>query len=153
MEPVTYVAHRWLMHGPGMTWHASHHRGNARLERRRDAPWPPLDGDGNPLVGLERNDRFPVVFAATTISAMSLGALVPRLRVLLPVGAGVTAYGLTYAVVHDGYIHQRVPWLRARRPLLEPLAEAHALHHRYGAEPYGMLAPVVPRSVRLRATA
>jgi len=103
-------------------------------------------------VGLERNDRFPVVFAATTIGVMSLGATVPRLRPLLSIGAGVTAYGATYALVHDGYIHQRVPWLRTRRPALEPLAEAHALHHRYGAEPYGMLVPIVPRSVRQRAS-
>ena len=31
------------------------------------------------------------------------------------------------------------------------LAEAHRLHHRYGGEPYGMLFPVVPVSLRARA--
>jgi hypothetical protein len=31
------------------------------------------------------------------------------------------------------------------------LAAAHRLHHRYGGEPYGMLFPVVPASLRAQA--
>ena len=34
---------------------------------------------------------------------------------------------------------------------LERLKEAHALHHRFGGEPYGMLCPVIPRQLRERA--
>ena len=49
MEPVAYAAHRWLMHGPGWSWHRSHHR-------RRSGR-------------LERNDRYPLVFAAATVGA------------------------------------------------------------------------------------
>jgi beta-carotene 3-hydroxylase len=57
-----------------------------------------------------------------------------------------------YAAVHDGYIHGRLAVL-ARRPGRgrARLAEAHRLHHRYGGEPYGMLLPVVPASLRARA--
>jgi beta-carotene 3-hydroxylase len=126
MEPATYLVHRFVMHGPGWTWHGSHHR--------------------RPVGRFERNDRFPIVFASTTIAGMALGARVRRLRWLLPVGAGVTSYGMAYALVHDGWIHDRFPTPRAPRPA-ERLAAAHRLHHRFGAEPYGMLVPVVPRSL------
>jgi beta-carotene 3-hydroxylase len=37
--------------------------------------------------------------------------------------------------------------------VLDRLADAHALHHRFGGEPYGMLVPIVPASVRARAEA
>jgi beta-carotene 3-hydroxylase len=131
MEPVAYVAHRFVMHGPGMSWHRSHHR--------------PRTGP------VERNDRFPLVFGAATFLAMLAGALVPAVALLLPVGAGVSAYGFVYALVHDGYIHRRLPGFRWRAAPLDHLAEAHGLHHRFGGEPYGMLAPVVPAALRARA--
>lgn len=134
MEPVTYLVHRYVMHGPGLVWHRSHH---ARSRGR-----------------FERNDLFPVVFASITIAAMALGSQVSRLAPLLPVGVGVTAYGLAYLFVHDGYIHRRLPGLSRRLgPVapLEHLADAHALHHRFGTEPYGMLVPIVPARLRARA--
>jgi beta-carotene 3-hydroxylase len=131
MEPVAYLAHRFVMHGPGMAWHRSHHL---------------------PRQGLvERNDRFPLVFGTATFLAMLAGALVPAVALLLPVGAGVTAYGVVYALVHDGYIHRRIPGFGWRAGPFDHLAEAHALHHRFGGEPYGMLLPVVPAALRARA--
>ena len=129
MEPVAYAAHRWVMHGPGWAWHASHHR------RRRGR--------------FERNDRYPLTFATTTVAAMAVGAAVPRLRWLLPVGAGVTAYGAAYAFVHDVHVHGRLPALDVDSALLDRLADAHQQHHRGGGEPYGMLVPVLPRSARV----
>ena len=131
MEPATYLVHRYVMHGPGLVWHRSHH---ARTASR-----------------FERNDLYPVVFASVTIAAMALGVAVSSLATLLPIGVGVTAYGLAYLFVHDGYIHRRLPVLRRRLGPLEHLAEAHALHHRFGSEPYGMLFPVVPARLRERA--
>ena len=133
MEPVTYVVHRGVMHGPGLGWHRSHH---ARSTGR-----------------FERNDLYPVVFAAATVSVMAVGSLVPGLALLVPIGAGVTAYGLAYLFVHDGYIHRRLPRLTRRISALDRLADAHALHHRFGGEPYGMLFPVVPARLRARAGA
>jgi beta-carotene 3-hydroxylase len=136
MEPITYAAHRWLMHGVGLRLHRSHHR---RWQRA---------GEGF----LEANDAFPAVFAAVTVVALALGFNVDALEVLVPVAIGVTAYGVAYAFVHDVYVHQRIRLAR-RHLLLDRLAEAHALHHRFGGEPYGMLVPIVPSSVRRRATA
>lgn len=127
MEPVAYAAHRWLMHGPGWSWHASHHR-------RRTTTF-------------ERNDRYPAAFASATIGAMAIGTAVPRLRWLRDVGVGVTAYGMAYAFVHDVHVHERVPALRLRTGrtarVLDGLADAHRQHHRSGGEPFGMLVPVV----------
>jgi beta-carotene 3-hydroxylase len=121
MEPFTYAAHRWVMHGAGWAWHRVHH------EPRRTR--------------FDANDRFPVIFAAVTIAGMATGSRVRAWRVLLPVGAGVTAYGAAYAFVHDLYSHERLGRLPAWAPL-EYLRQAHDLHHRYGGEPYGMLAPI-----------
>ena len=57
MEAVSYLAHRFVMHGPGMGLHRSHHR--------------PTPGR------FEANDAFPVLFAAVTILAMTAGTTLP----------------------------------------------------------------------------
>lgn len=132
MEPATALAHRCLMHGPGMVWHRSHHQ-----------PQTP---------GFEANDWFPVCFAGATMLAFALGLNIDGLRVLLPICIGVTLYGAAYALVHDGVIHQRVS-VPVRGRYLRHVVASHALHHRFGAAPYGMLAPVVSRSTRHRAAA
>ncbi len=128
MEPITYLVHRYVMHGPGMSWHASHH--------------------GPRSEGFERNDLYPVVFGTVTFVAMLAGVLVPSLWFLLPIGVGVTAYGVVYGFVHDVYAHRRFRRFRARLPVLERLAAAHRVHHRHGEEPYGFVVPVVPRRLR-----
>lgn len=127
MEPVAYAGHRWVMHGAGWVWHCSHH---ARRQTR-----------------FEANDGFPVAFAAVTIMAMAAATLVPAVHLLLAVGVGVTAYGAAYLFVHDLYIHERLGRL-PRLAVLEHLRDAHALHHAYGGEPFGMLCPIVPRRLR-----
>lgn len=135
MEPVAYLAHRFVMHGPGVALHRSHHRSRQRR-------W-------------EANDAFPAAFAALVLGAMALGYQVDGLGVLVPVGVGISAYGIIYALVHDVYIHRRVRlmprrWAR-RMTALERLADAHRIHHLYGGEPYGMLVPIVPTALRARA--
>lgn len=125
MEPVTAATHRFVMHGPGRRLHRSHHL---------------------PQGGLEANDAFPVMFAAVVCAALWVGFNAPGWADLVPLGAGITAYGLTYAVVHDIYIHRRVRRLRMPRlSILERLAAAHRIHHQTSGPPYGMLLPVVSR--------
>lgn len=139
MEPLTAGTHRLVMHGFGWVLHHSHHQ---RSHRRA-------------LAGrLEANDAFPVLFAAIVCLAFAAGFNVDGWHVLVPVAVGVTAYGAAYALVHDVYIHRRLPWFAGRRvALLERLADAHRLHHRHHGGPYGMLVPWVPCEVRDRATA
>jgi beta-carotene 3-hydroxylase len=131
MEPFTYLAHRFVMHGFALGWHRSHH--------------------GTRVGRFERNDLFPVTFAGVAMVVIAAGFNVPHFGRLVSVVAGVGAYGAAYVFVHDVYIHRRLPRFQARVPVLELLSDAHALHHRFGGEPYGMLFPVVPASVRARA--
>lgn len=134
MEPATYAAHRWVMHGVGWILHRSHHQGRVTDLRARAAQ-------------LEANDAFPCIFASATIIAMAVASRRPSPGSLMSVAAGVTAYGVAYGLVHDVYIHARLG-VAPRLRTLDYLAEAHSFHHFYGGEPYGMLFPVVPARVR-----
>jgi beta-carotene 3-hydroxylase len=135
MEPVAALSHRAVMHGRGWRCHASHHASSrgARLA---------------PARGFEGNDLFPLWFAAGTIAVMAAGARVEALRPLLWLGAGVTAYGAAYLLVHDVCIHGRLGRPLIRGPYLAWVREAHRIHHRTGGAPFGFLVPVVPRGRR-----
>jgi beta-carotene 3-hydroxylase len=133
MEPVTWAAHRLVMHGRGWVLHRGHHQ----------------PGDG----WFEANDVYPAVFAAVVMGALWVGFHAAPLRWLVPVSVGVTLYGVAYALVHDGAVHGRLPIGRllpgGRRPAwLERLVVAHLVHHRTGGEPFGMLLPYVPAAER-----
>jgi beta-carotene 3-hydroxylase len=133
MEPVTYAAHRWVMHGIGERLHRSHHRAGSR--------------------GWEANDLYPVAFAAIVIMGFAIGFNVPGGGVLVPLGIGITLYGAAYGFVHDVYIHRRLPggWRPRKNAAWDHLAQAHRIHHLYQGEPYGMLLPIVPAALRARA--
>jgi beta-carotene 3-hydroxylase len=133
MEGVSYAAHRWLMHGPGMVWHASHH-----------AP---------PAGRFERNDLFPACFAVVGVALFALAA-----AGLLPgwiwwVAAGVTLYGAAYLVVHEVFIHGRVPLGTPGGRYVRWVRDAHRAHHVDGGEPYGMLLPLMTARGRRRVDA
>jgi beta-carotene 3-hydroxylase len=92
------------------------------------------------------------MFASVVGVALVVGFNVPGYAWLVPIGMGVTLYGLAYAIVHDGVIHGRLPAVhRASARYLRWLAAAHRVHHLFGGEPYGMLAPLVPALLRSRA--
>lgn len=133
MEPVIYLSHRFVFHGFGRAIHLSHHRPQRS--------------------GFELNDLYPLAFASVTMLVMALGASLPALHPLLLVGTGVTLYGAGYLFVHDVYIHRRIGLVKHPIAVLEHLKAAHAIHHLYGGEPYGMLFPVVPADLRDRAAA
>ena len=126
MEGFTYLAHRFVMHGIGWALHRSHHEASA--------DW------------FEANDLFPCIGAAFAMVGFAVGFNVP-LPGLVAVGLGVSAYGAAYMFVHDLYIHGRLGRLPEMAPL-ERLRRAHAIHHLFRAEPYGMLLPVLPRRWR-----
>jgi beta-carotene 3-hydroxylase len=128
MEPFTYAAHRWIMHGIGERLHRSHH---VNAARHTPSKW-------------EANDVFPLVFASFVMGALAIGFNVTALGALVPMCIGVTAYGVAYFAVHDLYIHHRLRLLGDRRIApLERLAEAHRMHHATNGEPYGMLVPLL----------
>ncbi len=119
MEIFSYVVHRYVYHGLLWVLHRSHH---------------------TPRKGIfELNDVFPAVFALTTMALMFAGLRAQDGGDLLAASIGITAYGLVYFCVHDLYVHRRAKALRLRIPLLLAVKNAHAIHHRNGGEPYGLL--------------
>ncbi|MFU9138470.1 sterol desaturase family protein [Erwinia tasmaniensis] len=122
MEVVAALAHKYIMHSWGWGWHHSHHR--------------PHKG------GLELNDLYAVVFALLAIVLIYLGST--GIWPLQWIGAGMTAYGALYFIVHDGLVHQRWPFRYIpRRGYLKRLYMAHRLHHavrgREGCVSFGFL--------------
>lgn len=128
MEPVTYLAHRFIFHGFGYGLHHSHHYPPGRI--------------------FERNDVYPLVSALLTMSVIAIGVFVPGCAALIPIGFGMTVYGVIYFFIHDLMIHRRMPWLKVKRARFRWHYLAHRVHHLYGGEPYGLLFPVIPRQLR-----
>jgi beta-carotene 3-hydroxylase len=131
MEGLAWWMHRYLMHGPLWVLHESHHR--PRQSR------------------FERNDLFGVLFAVPSIVLIYLGTHGHAL--LLPVGVGMTAYGLAYFVFHDVVVHRRVRHsFVPKEGYLRRIVRAHLIHHRTltrdGAVSFGFL--YAPRSLPVR---
>ncbi len=132
MEGAAWIIHRTIMHGPLWVLHSSHH---------------------HPRRGVfERNDLFAVLFSLPAMIAIYLG--LRDIPWLLPVGFGMSAYGLAYFLVHDVIIHRRLDWLPTPRSgYLARLHEAHMLHHsvrgRDNTVSYGFL--YAPSIAHLRA--
>ena len=119
MEFVSYLAHRFVYHGIGWKLHKSHHE---------------------PRKGMfERNDIFPLIFSCIAISVMMFGLADPSRSDIVAMSIGISAYGLIYFFIHDLYVHRRAKGLRLRLPFLRKLKKAHAIHHAFGGEPYGLL--------------
>jgi beta-carotene 3-hydroxylase len=122
MEVVAYLTHRYLMHGPLWFVHRSHHA--PRTSR------------------FEWNDLFGLMFAIPSIAFIALGAY--GQWTMLPIGLGMTAYGIIYFLVHDVVVHRRVRLRRIPHSrYLRRIVKAHLIHHRTqardGAESFGFL--------------
>ena len=56
--------------------------------------------------------------------------------------------GGAYVVVHDLCIHGRTGRAVGSSAYVRWVRDAHAVHHRYGREPYGFLLPLIPAELR-----
>ena len=56
----------------------------------------------------EKNDRFFIMYATHAIIVMIVGYAL-YYPSLVTLGIGITAYGMTYFLIHDVIIHQRLP--------------------------------------------
>ncbi len=135
MEFWAQFLHHRLWHGPLWYFHESHHR----------------DRDGF----FELNDIFAVFHASVAVGLILFGCVGPvgYLReAAYGAGFGMSFFGLSYMVVHDGLVHERLPVAFLERiPLVRRIAVAHRAHHRTGAHPYGMfLGPQEARRVSRR---
>jgi beta-carotene 3-hydroxylase len=124
MESVAYVAHRWIMHGPGWFLHESHHR------KRRGR--------------FEANDLYALIFAAPSIVLLYGGVNLDWGSWATWVGAGIAAYGAIYFGFHDVIVHQRIAHRYvARSAYMKRIVQAHRLHHatesKHGSVSFGFL--------------
>ncbi|MFN0156715.1 MAG: sterol desaturase family protein [Bacteroidota bacterium] len=127
MEVVSYLVHRFLYHKLFWNVHKSHHTEREGV--------------------FELNDLFPLFFATITMLLIFTGLETGGLSDQVAVGVGMTLYGGVYFFIHDLYIHRRAKWVKFRLPFLLKIKKAHAVHHRTGGEPYGLLLFVSPRSL------
>ncbi|WP_298474896.1 sterol desaturase family protein [uncultured Maribacter sp.] len=124
MEIVTWLTHKYVMHGFLWYLHEDHHQ-------------PKYKGV------LEKNDWFFVIFATPSVLLFWYG-LTPELNYLFFIGLGILCYGIAYFLIHDVLIHQRFRWFtKTKNKYLIGLRKAHKIHHKHlgkeDGECYGML--------------
>ncbi len=109
MEFWSAFAHRTIYHGFLWRWHKSHHR--------------PRTGS------FEKNDLFPVLHAVI-VAPILIAALHMGWTLVAVIAAGVTTFGILYALFHDGFIHERLPLgFLARVAVFRKIREDHLYHH------------------------
>ncbi|MBL0310643.1 MAG: sterol desaturase family protein [Bacteroidetes bacterium] len=123
MEAIAHFAHKYIMHGFLWSLHKSHHQKGRTF--------------------FERNDWYFLIFATPGIALLFLG-ISNDFNWMFFIGLGISLYGMTYLVVHDVIIHQRIKWLkRLDNSYIRALRRAHKDHHaetdKNAARSYGML--------------
>ena len=109
MEGVAWLTHKYVMHGFLWSLHESHHR---------------------PRHGIfEKNDFFFLFYATIAMILMYFGW--EQLDYRFWMGIGVTAYGFTYFVLHDIFIHRRAKILdKLDSRYFRAMRKAHKVHHK-----------------------
>ncbi len=123
MEGVTWLTHRFVMHGFLWYLHRDHHQVEPGF--------------------FEKNDAFFVIFAVPAMLLIYFGTFNDN-WVMQAIGLGITAYGFAYFVVHDVIIHQRFKWFtRSNNTYVRAIRWAHKMHHKHlgkeEGESFGML--------------
>jgi beta-carotene 3-hydroxylase len=124
MEAVTWLTHRYVMHGFLWYLHEDHHR----------------KGPGF----FEKNDWFFVIFAIPSIGMILWGTLDTSMWWIQAIGFGVMLYGFAYFMVHEIIIHQRFKlFTRSNNIYIRAIRWAHKMHHKHldkeDGESFGML--------------
>lgn len=118
MECVTWCTHKFVMHGFLWYLHADHHKPKyAHI--------------------FERNDVFFVIFAIPSIVLFYFGAQA-GFDYRFFIGLGIFAYGLSYFIVHDIVIHQRLKLFKnTKNKYLIALRKGHKVHHKHLGKEHG----------------
>ena len=123
MEGITWLTHRFVMHGFLWYLHRDHHQ----------------QGPGF----FEKNDTFFLIFAIPSWLCIMLG-LQNKSYWVAAIGFGIAMYGLAYFLVHEVIIHQRFKWFtRSNNVYIRGIRWAHKMHHKHldkhEGESFGML--------------
>ena len=126
MEFVAWATHKYVMHGFLWKIHEDHHSRGPGI--------------------LEKNDLFLLIFAIPSWLLIMLG-LMFKIEFMVWIGVGIAAYGGSYFLVHDVFIHRRLSWFKnSRNVYLQAIRKAHKVHHKHltkeDGECFGML--IVP---------
>lgn len=123
MEFVAWSNHKYLMHGRLWKWHKDHHK------KDREKAKMPLNTEAKHF---EKNDRFFIMYATPAIVLLIVGFSY-NIPSLIALGIGITAYGMTYFLIHDILIHERlpIPFLhKIDNRYIRAIKSAHLAHHR-----------------------
>ena len=93
MEFMAWFSHKYIMHGFLWSLHKDHHNQNLKTS------W------------WERNDLFFVFYAVVSM-LFFYSQVELNFKFGFAIGFGIMAYGFTYFMVHDVFIHQRFKFLR-----------------------------------------
>ncbi len=123
MEVVTWLTHKYIMHGFLWYLHEDHHQ----------------KGKGF----FEKNDAFFLIFAIPSWLCIMLGSMHQN-YISVSIGAGIAMYGAAYFIVHEVIIHQRFKWFsRSNNRYIKVIRWAHKMHHKHldreEGESFGML--------------
>jgi len=123
MEGITWLTHRYVMHGFLWYLHEDHHQ----------------KGPGF----FEKNDAFFVIFAIPSWLCIMLGSM-NQVYWVVSIGAGIALYGFAYFLVHEIIIHQRFKlFTRSNNRYIKAIRWAHKMHHKHigkeEGESFGML--------------
>jgi beta-carotene 3-hydroxylase len=123
MEFAAWFAHKFIMHGSFWFLHKDHHDEGYKV--------------------LQKNDSFALFFAIPSWLSIMLGVIYES-NVSIWFGSGIAAFGVSYFVVHEIFIHQRIKFFRnSDNWYLRALRRAHKVHHKKltkeDGECFGML--------------
>ena len=123
MEGITWLTHRFVMHGFLWCLHEDHHQKGVGF--------------------FEKNDAFFIIFAIPSWLCIMLGSMY-QVYWVVSIGVGVALYGIAYFVVHEIIIHQRFKlFTRSNNRYIKAIRWAHKMHHKHldkqEGESFGML--------------
>ena len=124
MEAITWLTHKYVMHGFLWYLHEDHHQ----------PKYTSL---------FEKNDLFFVIFAIPS-SILNIYGIRHQFNFLFFIGLGILLYGICYFIVHDVIIHQRFKWFNNTKwRYIQALRKGHKMHHKQmgkaANESFGML--------------
>jgi beta-carotene 3-hydroxylase len=126
MEAISWVVHKYIMHGFLWSIHKTHHEPENHI--------------------FEKNDIFSLFFGGVAILLIYLGSELKDYRFWI--GIGITLYGFTYFILHDLLIHKRIKvFKKFNNNYLRAISKAHRDHHkakdRKSSSSFGLL--LVPK--------
>ncbi len=123
MEGITWLTHKYIMHGFLWYLHEDHHRKSQGF--------------------FEKNDAFFLIFAIPSWLCIMLGSMHQN-YISVSIGAGIAMYGFAYFIFHEIIIHQRFKlFTHTNSRYIKAIRWAHKMHHKHinkeDGESFGML--------------